>query len=461
MDQTGNCPYCGSEFCIQSTKPFIYIHPPDFLLRKKYDIRRIFYWRNGLPPDVEDTIVTCQNCSNSFHVESWPVNPLAQKSPEGFTKISCNNSLFFENILDRSYAIINKIFRTNFTNYYILNTILVLGLFLVLIILPAFVTGSIEKLKYDYWFFVTPLIFILLLIAFKKQTAIIRNSLKYDTLPVALDEQYKKTRHYEVFNDTSIRCFIFGPSHTSMPGKLISPPVLFGLFICVIGFRRFLYFLPAELTVRETMIASQVTTHIYTSILFNLGYLLFHLVFWFALGTIIWISLITPNLIAKISRNIPLRINPLKYIGGTEVFGEVLLTSSVPIGIIALGVPGYLFRNQEVSDPTWLIFNVFLMSIFIIMIFFGFLYPLYPIHDKMRKHKFDAMDELTDRVDYAKIRDGNISREEINLNILRVELINRIGTKNEWPFDYDLLAKIILISMIPFVQLFISIYKLL
>ncbi|WP_321507496.1 hypothetical protein [uncultured Methanoregula sp.] len=341
-----------------------------------------------------------------------------------------------------------------------MNTILVLILFALLIVLPAFVTGSIEKLQYDYGFFITPVIFILLLTAFKKHTDIIRKSLKYETLPVALDEEYKKTRDYNLFTTTSIRCFFFGPS-VSTTARLISPPVLFGLVLCIIGIRRFLYFLPAELTMRETMIASDVAAHIYTSILFNMGYLLFHILFWFALGTIIWISLITPNLIAKMAGTLPLQINPLRYIGGTEIFGEILLRSNIPIGIIALGVPAYLFRNQQVSDPTWMLFNIVLMSVFVIMIFFGFFYPLYPIHVKMREYKFREMNDLADRIEYAKIRDGAVSRDEIHLDMLRVELINRIATKNEWPFDYDLLAKIILLSMIPLVQMIISIYQLL
>jgi hypothetical protein len=233
---------------------------------------------------------------------------------------------------------------------------------------------------------------------------------------------------------------------------------LCGLIACVIGFRFFLYFLPSQITFFE-LIVNHSNPHIYTSILFNVGYLIFHIPFWFTIGTVFWLSIITPNLIGKISNNIPLRINPLQDIGGTEILGEILLKSNVSIGILALGVPVYFLRNQDIIDPTWIYYNIFLMSFFVVTIYFGFFHPLYPIHKKMKQNKVRELNDLIDKINYSKIKDGTASQEEVNLNLLRVELINKISSKNEWPFNFDIFIKIILLSFIPMVQLIVSIYS--
>ena len=91
---------------------------------------------------------------------------------------------------------------------------------------------------------------------------------------------------------------------------------------------------------------------------------------------------------------------------------------------------------------------------------FSFFHPLYPIHVKMKQNKLKETNDLINEIDYSKIKNGKISHDEINLNILRIELIKKISLKNEWPFNFPVLVKIILLSLIPLIQLIISIFSL-
>lgn len=460
MDHICNCPYCWCEILICSDKPRIYFHPLDFVPNGKNDIRNIFFWKNELPTNVETKIVKCDKCSNSFHIELWPFDHPIEKNENKTPPLPCNDYLLLEKIINRSYVLINKVFHAHITNFWLLNTILVFSMFFAFMIIPALISGAIEKLLNDYWLFVTPIIFILLLTSFKRHLHLIHKSLNFEDLPISLHENYKKTDHYIFFKNTSIRCFFFGPHQSKNWLSILSPPILCGIIACIIGFRFFLYFLPAKFTIMELSTIGQTSPHVYSSIIFNIGYLLFHIPFWFTIGTIVWISLITPNYIAKISKNIPLKINPLQDIGGTEIFGDILLKSNVSLGILALGLPAYFIRNQDIFDQTWIYYNIFLLGIFIIFIFFGFFYPLYPIHKKMKEAKLKEINDLITKIDYSKIKNGKLSHDEINFNLLRIELINKISLKNEWPFNLNILIKIFLVSLIPLIQLIISICSL-
>lgn len=460
MEIKCNCPYCWSELEATSDKPYFYLHPPNFQQKGKCKLFNIFFWKGKLPCDVKIRTIKCEHCNNFFNIEFWPNDFLSDKKLQKQTTTSCNNYLLLEKLVEQSYTIINKIFNTNLKNHLILNTFLVLNMFFFLMFIPSIIFGSIEQLKYDYWLFATPVFFILLLTSFTNQMDIIHKSMNFDNFPISLHENYKKSYHYQIYSKSAIKCFFFGHSTDNIISKVVSPPFLCGLIGCLIGFRFFMYFLPIEPTIFEVVTTNQFNSHIYTSIPFNIGYFLFHVPFWFTIGTIVWVSLMTPNLIAKITNQIPLQINPLQDIGGTELFGEILLKSNISIGILALGVPGYILRNRDILDPTWIYYNILLMSLFIVIIFFSFFYPLYPIHKKMKQHKLKEINDLTNEIDYVKIKNGQLSRDEIAQNILRIELIKKISQKNDWPFNFHILIKIILLSLIPIIQLCISLFSL-
>jgi len=500
---TCNCPYCGIENSVATEKIFIYSYPLKF---RSYGIfHGIFLWNNRLPNDVEQTEIVCNNntCKRTFYLQCWPHNPFQiDQENTGQIKIS-NEKLFLEDLIDHAHECINnfiyKIFKFRIANeshidtndkslgeMLILNTILVGTMFFFLMLLPAFVTGSLEKLGNDRLIFVTPVLFILLLTSFQRQIGIIHESLlKFNSLPVLLHKKYPKWPDYHKFNDALIERFFFGhpcknklkkaitPPYTNIEKwtQLSPPPLIFGIVAILVGLIFYHYFMPTGgftffnnyipyggFTLTE-VITAESNPIIYTSGLFNIGYLLFHAPFWFVIGTIVWLSLVTPCFIYTISRNLPLRIDPLKDIGGPEVLGKILLKSNVSIALLAMGFIAYVIRNESIlkRDPTFEIFNVFLLSIFSLVIVFGFLLPLYPIHKKMKMSKENEINDLTGKIDYEKIKTGTASLAEVNLNLLRVELINKISSKREWPFNFDTLSKNVFLTLIPLFELYMTI----
>ena len=178
------------------------------------------------------------------------------------------------------------------------------------------------------------------------------------------------------------------------------------------------------------------------------------------IGTVVWLSLFTPCFIFAISNNLPLRIEPLEDIGGPEVMGKILLKSNVSIAILALGFIAYVLRNGSILklDPSFETFNIFLLSLFAFAILLSFLLPLYPIHKKMQSCKKDEIDDLIKQIDYKTIKECKVSPADIHLNLLRFELIRRISSKKEWPFDFETLSKNPGLTLIPLVEIANELY---
>gem|GEM_PF-5693600 len=339
-----------------------------------------------------------------------------------------------------------------------LNTIVVATLFLVFMVIPSLLSGGIEKLLNDRYLFATPVLFILLLTSFQRQIGIIRDKLKFEVLPLGLHEKFIRDSDGSLIHNATIKRFFFGHPGEDVWSRIFQPPLVFGIGAIIIGVVFYHYFWPAHLTLYEDMTPG-LNGVIYTSILFNIGYLLFHSPFWFVIGTVVWLSLVTPTFIFTIARNIPLRINPLQDIGGTEILGDVLLKSNVSIVLLACGFIAYVFRNGSILklDPTFEFFNIFLLSLFACAIVFGFLLPLYPIHKIMKISKDEEVASLTDAIDYDTIKKQNPTLEDINLNLLRLELIKKISMKKEWPFNYDTFVKIVFMTLIPVIELIVNV----
>ena len=489
-----NCPFCGSETEIISDKQYIYSYP--IKLRTYGVFHGIFLWNDQLPDDVDQMEVTCTNgtCRQKFYVQCWPHSPFQRDSKTKNPIKLSNDKLFLEELLDNAHVCIKNAIRIvsgitidhkSLAGMLILNTFLVGMMFFILMLIPAILTGSFGKLENDKLLFVTPILFILLLTSFQRQIGIIRDSLlKFNTLPVSLHEKYPKWPDYSKFNDAAIRRFFFGhpcknklkkaitPPYLDIEKwtQLSSPPLVFGIIAITIGVFFYHYFIPTGgftllnnyfplggFTSME-VITPESNPIIYTSFLFNVGYLLFHAPFWFVLGNVVWLSLVTPCFIYAISCNLPLRIDPLKDIGGPNVLGEILLKSNISIALLALGFIAYVIRNDSILklDPTFEIFNIFLLSVFSIVIFFSFLLPLYPIHQKMKQNKENEINSLTDKIDYDKIKNGTATPTEVNLDLLRIGLINKISSKKEWPFNFNTFGKIIFMTLIPIFELCMS-----
>jgi len=344
----------------------------------------------------------------------------------------------------------------------LLNNIIVIAiLWGTLLFLPSVITGSIEKFPDDKPLFITPVLFILLVTVIQNQLDVIRTSfisatVDREVLPVKLHDTYKRSSHYDLFKNISVKRFFFGKPYDTWR-DLCTPPVIFGLTGIFIGMFYFVYFLPplSGWTVYE-LITPSSNPLIYTSWIFNLGWLLFYLPFWVSIGTVLWLSLITPYFVAKISHNYPLKIDHLQDIGGPEIFGDILLKSNLSIFVLALGFIAYLIWNYQTPPYT----TIVLMSFFPVAIFFGFFYPLYPIHLKMKEFKVKEIGELRKKIDYNKIRDGTATHDEIHLNLLRLELIDKISSKNEWPVRFDVWVKVVSVILIPAISIIFNTYNL-
>ena len=210
-----NCPFCGSENSILTTKTHVYAHP--IRLRTYGFLHGIFFWDNRLPSEVEFKEPVCDNCKKSFYVQCWPHDPFHEDHKK---KPVTNEKLFLEDILEKSHeyikALVNsvpfvKVRGDSLRDMLILNGYLVGILFTVLMVAPAVLTGAGEKLFQDSYIIVTPIIFVLLLTSFQRQILIVHNSLlKFNALPVLLPEEYQKRTDYHQFNNTSIKRFFFG-----------------------------------------------------------------------------------------------------------------------------------------------------------------------------------------------------------------------------------------------------------
>ena len=341
------------------------------------------------------------------------------------------------------------------------NIIIVAILWCILLFLPSIITGSIEKFPDDKPLFITPVLFIVLVTVIQNQMEVIRTSFipgttEDEVLPVRLHDRYKRSPQYDLYKKISVQRFFFGKPYDTW-GDLLTPPVIFGLIGIFIGMFYFVYFLPplAEWTLFE-LITPASNPLIYTSWVFNFGWLLFYLPFWVSIGTVLWLSLITPYFVAKISHTYPLEIDHLQHVGGPEIFGDILLKSNLSIFFLALGFIAYLIWNYQTPPYT----TIVLMSFFPVAIFFGFFYPLYPIHLKMKESKFREIDELRAMIDYHKIKDGTATHDELHLISLRMELIDRISTKNEWPIRFDVWVKVVSVVLIPAISILFNLYHL-
>jgi len=346
-----------------------------------------------------------------------------------------------------------------------LNIVVVLVLWTALILLPSIVTGSIDKFPEDKPVFITPVLFIGLLTIFQFQLdRVIRIyfvpiSPKIENLLKRLDKNYKQSPHYNLFKQISIQRFFFGKQYDKW-WDILTPSVIFGLIGIIIGMLYFVYFLPpfwGENFSFYEVITPQSNPLVYTSWLFNIGWLLFYLPFWVSIGTVTWLTLITPCFIARMSNNLPLSIDHLHDIGGTEIFGDILFKSITSMILLLGGFIIYLIWNYQTPPGT----TMLLMILLALAIFLGFFYPLIPIHNKMKAIKNQEIQELREMIDYEKIKTGIITQDEVQLNILRLKLIDKISSKNEWPIRYNVWLKIIPLTLAPIITIIAGLFNIL
>jgi len=360
---------------------------------------------------------------------------------------------------------LNGLYHTNESLWkkFCLNTIVVLIMWNILIFLPSIITGSVDKFPNDKPIFITPFLFIGLLTIFQYQLdGVIRKyfvplSPKIDDLMGRLDPVYKQSFHYNLFRNVSIQRFFFGKRYDRWL-DVLTPGVFFGLIGIFIGMFYFVYFLPPLWGYSFSFYEGTTSNPlVYTSWLFNLGWLLFYLPFWILIGTVTWLTLITPYFIDKMSKNLPLSIDHLHDIGGPEIFGDILFKSITSMILLLGGFIVYLIWNYQTPPGT----TILLMILLAAAMFLGFFYPLIPIHNKMKAIKSQEIRELRRMIDYEKIKKGTVTPDEIQLNMLRLKIIDKISSQNEWPIRYTIWLKIIPLTLVPFFTIIVDLYILL
>jgi hypothetical protein len=333
------------------------------------------------------------------------------------------------------------------------NTSLVAFWWFIVFFYPSIITGSIKKFGTNPALFVAPIVFILVLTMFQMQTRNIPNFSISNKFPgYFLYEGYNESnKDFLLFLNSSIKRFFFGKK-----GKIFIPPLFFGLIADLLGLIYFINYIPYQTTFFE-VITPDSNPIVYTSFLFNIGWLSFYLPFWFTIGTIVWLCLIIPNFMAKIAKYFPFRIITLQDIENLNDFGDILLHSNFHIVLLAIGFFIYYDLNSSIDIKLNLVF----LGIFLIAIIFGFINPLYPIHKKMQNLKEQEINNLNRMIDYDKIKANKLTSEEISQNLLHLELIKIINAKPEWPFKLPTLIQIVIMVSIPLIEVLNSINSLL
>lgn len=358
--------------------------------------------------------------------------------------------------------IINQCFGTDISEGSILynlimNTVIVIILWTLLLFYPAIITDTILKFHYDQAImYIIPLFFIVMLTIYQGQISLISEINNPQDLSVlGLNKTYKESHHCTKFKEVSINGYFYG-----VKGKPHLIRMLFGFIAVCLGVWYFMFYWPPYLSLFE-VITPVSNPPIFYSWPFKMGWLAFYLPFWFILGSIVWVNLAISNYIHKIACHIHLKFSFSSREGDTKKLGEILVKSNMYLALLALGFIYYWYFNINNKSAVFLKFNLILMSIFVIVIFFGFILPLLPIHREMKAVKKEEISQLMKEIHYDKILKKMNRMDEINYNLLRIELIKEISSRSVWPFQFNSFIKIIIMTLIPLIQMISSIHSML
>jgi len=193
----------------------------------------------------------------------------------------------------------------------------------------------------------------------------------------------------------------------------------------------------------------------YTSYVLSIISIPFWILTYFIIGNITWFFLVTNALIGLIGRHSPLKINPLKKMGGTEVFGKIVLSSVYMGAVVGAALPFSVIWGKT-QDFYVLLISVVLVLIFIFLIISGFFYPLWPIHKKLRRTKEEETDRILNSIPLHAIKKEIDIRDAIRTHLL-LDISNKVSSMVEWPFEVDTLLKLSSSLLIPIVSLIINI----
>lgn len=456
-----NCPYCWAKNEIEVERGYeiIWPHPPNFGEPYKNNKPRTYFWafwsiycfihRDRII--TKEYLKVCHKCGHKFHIHAdlsnYEENPRYTDSQKYYISLLLGKNKkierkpFLENILDGFCNLLR-------IKYPIGCFLFILMPCIIFWILPIIAVGGFSKLSHDYSFVFIFILFVLMFILLKRHCNILRNCLNCEQLPFLIHEKYRKSIQCKILEEWTFRGNIFGH-----PFQKITPPTVCGLVAATVFIIwQINYIINIANTFYETPYEGSYP-FVYTSYIHAIACIPFWALIYFIIGNITWIFMATVSLVGLMTRHIPLKIDPMKDMGGTEILGKMLLSSLYPFAILGGGIPIAIFwSSQKVS---LFVVCVFFILCFMFLIAFGFFYPLWPIHRELKKKKEKEQNEILSKLSLSKIKDGMDLKDTIYTQLL-LDTYSKISMMREWPFRVDTLIKACSAILFPFISLLIN-----
>lgn len=449
-----NCPYCWTETILDIDEEcaLTNAHPPIVLYPHKFievKYRPWKFWAVTLPPGVKGGSITCENCYRTFQVSLFPYeygDPRNSKDLDYYLGIQegknpTEATLLLDKILDK----FSGFFEVNYPwNCFLLFFLLYILFFMV----PTIVLGGLSKLIHDPIFPFLAFLFGLMLFLLERHLKILKDTLNLQELPLLLSEEYKSSDMGTQF-ETVLKGWIFGH-----PSQRIKPPTVGGL---VSLFIYSIWHIHLIFNINRTVLEGPYTGFpvFYTSYIQATVSTPYWALIYFVIGYIAWFILSTTTTIGLLTRNAPLHINPLKEMGGTEVFGKMILSSVYPAAALAVAIPVVVAWSVTKAFYVVLISAV-LVLFFVILILFAFFYPLWPIHKRLRQEKEEKINKILKEIPLDKIEEEMDVKDTVRAHLL-LAASNRISSMFEWPFKPNTLIKLFSTILLPVVSLVVNV----
>lgn len=460
QEKNVKCPYCWADNEVKIAENFkdVISQSPITRYSNKFPEAKNHFWRFWsafkYPKGAREGSVRCKDCGRDFYVGLFqPYDPGDSKNSKdldyylklakGETEI-IERKFLLEDILDRF---------CNFSHipYPIGCFLFILIPCILFWISPLIIFGGLSKISHDYGFFFYFALFVLMLIFLKNHCKVLKEALKYKKLPLLLSEQYRIS-NFSKEAEEAFKGWIFGH-----PFQRITPPTLCGL---VIATAYLIWKMNYSINIASTFYETPYLgtyPFIYTSYMIAIISVPFWALIWFIIGNILWIFAATTAFIGLMTRYMPLKIDPLKEMGGIEIFGRMMLSSVYPMAVIGVGIPTMIIWSAG-QEFYVLLVCILLVLFFVFLIAFGFFYPLLPLHKNLKAEKEKEQDKILNRISLSRI----VNEEVINLkddthSHLLLVLYDKILSMREWPFKGDTLAKAFSSILVPFISLLISI----
>lgn len=450
------CPYCGAEYKIENVENFKFVaaHPPIIKCSKEFSEHKnhwFRFWEMKRPERVMEKLERCKDCTHDFYVCLSPYNSDSDdvrdfedfnyhlKLHKGETKI-IERKLLLEDILDRFCNILH-------VKYPIGCFLFILMPWILFCMLPAIALGGFSKISHDYGFLFLFVLFVSALIFLKRNCEVLRKMLDYKELPLLLSDRYKLSNLIKSAEESG-KGWIFGHPFQ----RIISPTFLGLVAVALFLLWQIHYTVNIASTFYETPYIGQPIT--YTSYVLAVLAIPFWAMIYFIIGNITWIFISTVALIGLMAKHMPLAINPLKDMGGTEVFGEILRSSLYPFAILGAGIPVAVVWSCS-QDSYVLLICTFFVLLFTFLLAFGFFYPLWHIHKELTKTKKREQDDILSQISLPTMK--VIDSESTAHAHLLLDTHTKISSMHEWPFKIDTLIKVCSAILLPIISLLITI----